>query len=105
MKTHLFFSSGICIGVMEVRDLDKEIAGFLQLSFVDPYPLLLLPFFITLCQFRFYTYNQSVALSCLGSSPSAKSEQGYWPALANVLWELRLCVKCYLPSVWLGTHS
>lgn len=85
--------------------MDKEIAGFLQLSLVDPYPLLLLPFFIALCQFRLYTYYQSVTLSCLGSSPSAKSEQTNWPALANVLWELSLCVKCYLLSVWLGTHS
>lgn len=68
--------------------MDKEIAGIFQLSFVDPYPLLLLPFFITLCQLRLYTHYQSITLSCIGSSLSAKSEQGSWPALANVLWEL-----------------
>lgn len=105
VKTHLFFSSAICISVMEVKDLKKEIAGILQLSFVDPHSLLLLPIFITLCQFRLCTYYQSITLSCFGSSPSAKSEQGNWPVLANVLWELSLCVKCYFLSVWLGTHN
>lgn len=38
------FSSCIYIGVIEVRDLDEEMAGFLPLSFADPHPLVLLPF-------------------------------------------------------------
>lgn len=105
MKAHLVFSSAICISVTKVRDLDKEIAGILLLKSVDPYPLLRLPFFIALCQFGLYMDYQSITLSCIGSSPSAKSEQGNRPALTNVLWELSLCVKFYLLSVWLDTHS
>lgn len=95
-------SSCIYVGVIEVRDLDEEMAVFLPLSFADPHPLVLLPFSL-FCQFSLYTYDQSITLLCIGSSP-AKSEQGNWPTLA-VFSGSRVLLSNVIYSVWLDAHS
>lgn len=62
--------------------LGQRNGWLLAAKFCWPTPTCTVAFFIILCQFSLYTYDQSITLSCIGSSP-AKSEQGNRPTSAE----------------------
>lgn len=62
--------------------LGQRSCWLLAAKFCWPIPTCTAAFFIILCQFSLYMCYQSITLSCIGSSPSVKSEQGNRPTSA-----------------------